>query len=51
MYIDTKIDCYGNTIKVYAPRKARGAKTFGVRDAKVVTSHVRHGSGARWLYR
>jgi hypothetical protein len=50
MYIDTKIDCYGNTIKVYAPRKARGSKTFRVKGTKAVSSHARKGSGARWLY-
>lgn len=49
--IDTKIDEFGNTIKVYAPRKARGSKTFSVKGAKVVSQHVRVGAGARHLYR
>jgi hypothetical protein len=49
--IDVRVDSDGRTIVVYAPKRARGSKTFGVKGARVISQHARVGSGARYLYR
>jgi membrane-bound inhibitor of C-type lysozyme len=49
--IGVKVDAEGRTIVVYAGKRARGSKTFGVKGARVVSQHARVGSGARYLYR
>lgn len=41
----------GNVVVVYASRKARGSKTFGVKGMREQSKVTRVGYGARHLYR
>ena len=49
--IGVRVDEQGRTIVVYAGKRARGSKTFGVKGACAISQHARVGSGARYLYR